>query len=125
MNAIETAGTVILCTAMDVEYQAVRELFHGPTTQDYERGTRYEIGRHSGCGGEWTTVLVLIERDNTPAAVQVERAIAKFRPQLVLLVGVAGGRRDSRLGDVIAATQIYHYESGLDTDEAYLPRIKT
>lgn len=121
----QPTGTAILCAALNVEYIALREQLTTTTTHQRERGSLYEIAQHRGPSGNWKVVLTLTDRDNTPAAVQVERAITRFRPDVVLMVGVAGGRRDTRHGDVIAATEIYNYESGMDADDSYRPRIKS
>jgi len=118
-------GTAVLCAALNVEYVALREQLNRPTTRQSERGSLYEIADHTGPAGDWKVILTLTDRDNTPAAVQTERAITRFQPDVVLMVGIAGGRRDSQPGDVIAATEIYQYESGMDTDHGYRPRMKT
>jgi nucleoside phosphorylase len=125
MAASSAEPVVVLCAALDVEYEAIREHIPGPVSEIQERGTLYEIAALATARATWKVVLVLTDRDNTPAAVQVERAIATFRPQVVLFVGVAGGRRDARIGDVVAASMIYHYEAGMDTDAGLLTRIKT
>ena len=118
-------AVAVLCAALDVEYQAIREHIPGPVAELEERGTLYEIAWLPTVHATWKVVLVLTDRDNVPAAVQVERAIAGFRPHVVLFVGVAGGRRDARIGDVVAASMIYDYEAGRDTDAGLLTRIKT
>jgi nucleoside phosphorylase/CheY-like chemotaxis protein len=118
-------AVVVLCAALDVEYQAIREHIPEPVSEVAERGSLYEIATVPAEHATWKAILVLTDRDNTPAAVQVERAIATFRPQVVLFVGVAGGRRDARIGDVVAASAIYGYEAGMDTNTGPLARIKT
>jgi nucleoside phosphorylase len=115
----------VLCAALDVEYEAIRDHIPCPVTESEERGALYEIAALPTAHGTWKVVLMLTERDNTPAAIQVERAVAVFRPQVVLFVGVAGGRRDARIGDVVAASVIYNYEAGRDTDAGLLPRVRT
>ncbi|WP_439384544.1 phosphorylase family protein [Amycolatopsis lexingtonensis] len=113
--------TVVICTALDVEYRAVREHVRGPFTEREERGALYDVGAF----GPWTVALAQTGAGNTQAGVELERAISVFRPRVVLFVGVAGGRKDVSLGDVVVADHVYDYESGKDTTDGYLPRIKT
>lgn len=117
--------TVVICTALEVEYVAVREFVTGPLSTHHDRGTIYEKGSFSALGSTWTVVLVETGAGNSIAGVALERAITRFSPDAVLFVGVAGGRKDVTLGDVVAADAVYDYDAGKDTDTGYLPRIKT
>ncbi|MFB9297325.1 hypothetical protein [Kibdelosporangium philippinense] len=119
------SGTVVICAALDVEYLAVRAHLDGPFTEREERGTLYEIGTFLTDHGHWTVALAQSGAGNTQAGVEVERAVAVFQPQLVLFVGVVGGRKDVTLGDVVIADHVYDYESGKDTATDYQPRIKS
>lgn len=94
----------VILTALAVEYSAVRAHLSDLREEVHANGTVYDRGRF----GAWDVCLVQIEVGN----VEAERATAYFNPSVVLSVGVAGGIKDVRLGDVVAATKVYGYESG-------------
>jgi nucleoside phosphorylase len=119
-------SVVVICTAIVAEYEAVRRHLNGPITEwEDARGSLYEIGSVPGKDGDWRVVLAQAGVGNTAAGLHVERAISNFSPRVLLFVGVAGGRKDVRLGDVVVADAIYDYESGKESPQGYFPRIKT
>jgi nucleoside phosphorylase len=120
-----TRGTAVILTALGLEYTAVREHLGQRLEEREERGTLYEIGTFTGRRGTWTVAIAETGEGNTTAGIQLERAAQVFSPQVVLFVGVAGGRKDVKLGDVVAADAVYDYEAGKDTRSRYFPRIKT
>jgi hypothetical protein len=85
MGTAPVEATVIMCAALDTEYQAIREQIPDPVVEVEERGTLYEVAALPTAYVTWRAVLVLTDRYNTAAAVQVGKAIAAFGPQAVLL----------------------------------------
>lgn len=100
----------VILTALKLEYLAV--LAHlSAVREETWKGTVYERGNF-GVGNQlWQVGLVQTGAGNTNAAIEAERAIDYFQPGVVLFVGVAGGIKDVKLGDVVAATRVYGYES--------------
>ncbi|MBK3573778.1 hypothetical protein JHN63_08085 [Streptomyces sp. MBT65] len=115
------AVDVFVLTAIEPEYRAVvRHLEPGRTRRTWE-GATYELARF----GRHTVAVQLAGPGNELAAALCERAIRHLRPDVLLLVGVAGGRKDAALGDVVVADTVYGYESGRDEEDGFRPRIKS
>jgi nucleoside phosphorylase len=103
---------VVILTALDVEFQAVRT--HLTDLQDDRppQGTAYERGKFVANGQEWEVGIVEVGAGNPGAAVETAEAIKHFQPDILFFVGIAGGIKDVEIGDVVLATDVYNYESG-------------
>ncbi|QEU92158.1 5'-methylthioadenosine/S-adenosylhomocysteine nucleosidase [Streptomyces kanamyceticus] len=115
------SGQVVVLTALNLEYQAMRQKFAGTQVHRHKRGTRFEVGTVQGTSCR--VALGLTSKGNSSAAVIAERAIQEFSPPAVLFVGVAGALWDTaRLGDVVMATHVYAYHGGTSEDDGLKAR---
>ncbi|MGW5265709.1 5'-methylthioadenosine/S-adenosylhomocysteine nucleosidase [Microbispora sp. NPDC004025] len=112
---------IVILTALDLEYLAVRAMLVRPELHRHQHGTRFEIGRLRG--GRSRLALALVGPGNQTAAVLAERAIAEFAPSALLFVGVAGALHSHiALGDVVVATRVYAYHGGTSEDDGLKSR---
>jgi nucleoside phosphorylase len=105
---------VVILTALAVEFLAVADHVENRQEIEHPDGTVYEYGRFTAGDAVWDVAIVETGQGNRRAATETQRAIQHFKPDVVLFVGVAGGRKDVKIGDVVAAEKVYNYESGRD-----------
>jgi nucleoside phosphorylase/protein-tyrosine-phosphatase len=116
MNDQTTTRRAVIVTAIGLEYSAVRSHLTN-ITESTHHGTIYETGTFATSASTWHVTILETGMGNTNAAVETERAIGQHHPDIVLFVGIAGGLKDAKIGDVIAATHVYGYESGKQAEE--------
>jgi nucleoside phosphorylase len=114
-------GRAVILTARSVEYIAVRT-YLSDLEEETHKGTVYERGTFTAGGRAWDVAIAEIGMGGSIAALEAEHAIAHFEPGVILFVGTAGGIKDVRPGDVVAATKVYGYESGKVSEFGFLTR---
>ncbi len=100
---------VLILTAIEIEYKTVKSFLN-----DYKEVSHPTTGSIYGSaayGNNWDVLLVETEAGNNNAAIEAERAITFFKPEYVLFIGVAGGLKDVKIGDVVVASKVYGTES--------------
>lgn len=103
--------TVVVLSAISVELQAVREHLLDVRKDTHPAGTIFYLGGLPN--SLWRVALSETGAGNKRAAALAERAISKYRPDMVMLVGVAGRlHTDLSLGDVVVATKVYAIHGG-------------
>lgn len=116
-----TEVPIVVLTALDVEYQAVRARMTALRAHRHPAGTRYEVGLLPD--GESRAALGLVGVGNQSAAALTERAIAEFSPAALLFVGVAGALWDHvALGDVVVANRVYAYHGATSQEDGLKAR---
>lgn len=99
----------VILTAISDEFLAVRSHLSTPIDEEvHSTGTIYRIGNFKG----WPVAVAVIGERNTVASRETEKAISHLNPRVAIFLGIAGGRKDVALGDVVVATKIYDYETG-------------
>ncbi|GAB1824403.1 5'-methylthioadenosine/S-adenosylhomocysteine nucleosidase family protein [Herbidospora sp. RD11066] len=116
-----TDRSIVILTALEIEYAAVRKHIVAPSPQRHRAGTRFDVGRLPGGVGQ--VALGLVGAGNHPAAVLAERAIATYEPAALLFVGVAGALwPGTALGTVVVASHVYAYHGGTSQDDGFKAR---
>jgi len=116
-RAASDAVSVIVLTALRLECLAVLTHLTDLREEVLESGTVVEVGTLRMKGGPVRVGVVEAGAGNIPVAATAQEVFSHFKPAAVLFVGVAGGIKDVRVGDVVAATRVYGFESGKAADD--------
>lgn len=120
----DRADFAVIC-ALEVEREAVCQAFRLKDRDRELRGQRRYWRGQLRVGSRTFGVVVaqLPEMANVHAAIQTGVVLQQWRPQTVLLVGIAATALESqRLGDVVVGSSVYYYELGKVTPQGRLPQ---
>lgn len=121
-RSIDADGiAVVILSALNVELRAIRSHLTSAQIVRHRAGTHFVVGN---VGRTRRRVAATVTGEgNHAAAIIAERAIALFRPEALVFVGIAGSLRpDVRPGDVVVATRIYAYHGGRDEPDGLTSR---
>lgn len=99
-------------TAIPLEYQAVCAHLTNLQEERTTLETLCERGEFLANNRKWEVMIIQTGVGTAQAAAKTVYFIERFKPQVVIFVGIAGGIKDVKLGDVVVASQVYNYESG-------------
>jgi adenosylhomocysteine nucleosidase len=111
-------NTIVILTALPLEQQAVVSKLENII--DYEHPvskTIYKVGNYISNGNKLQIVVGRTNQTNVNAAIETERVILHFNPTYLFFVGVAGGLKDVKVGDIVIGTDVIGYERGKAKDE--------
>lgn len=109
--------TAVILTAIKVETAAIRARLTDPA-QQVVSGTIFTVGGFK----DWRIAVARTGDGNSAAAVITERAMQHYKPEVALFVGVAGGVKDVRVGDVVVGGVVYAYDKGKLVHGEFLAR---
>ncbi len=117
-------STIVILTALALEQEAiVAELSHVQIYEHPVTGTPYEFGNFNTDGSLLKIVVGRTNQTNANAAIETERIIQHFKPSHIFFVGVAGGLKDVKIGDIVIGADVFGYERGKES-EIFLSRPK-
>lgn len=120
--ALPSRRRAVIVTALPIERTAVVEHLRDVSELPPLLGSIYRRGVFDDCPSPWDVIVAEIGAGNVGAAAEAERVISHYLPDVALFVGIAGGIKDLKHGDVVAATKVYGYESSKDGDEGFTSR---
>ncbi|MFH8937533.1 SAV_2336 N-terminal domain-related protein [Streptomyces griseosporeus] len=110
--------TALVCTALPLEYAAVRRHILRSRELVDKSGTRVEMGPLPGT--DWHVALAELGEGSVTAAALTTRLITWIKPDVMLFVGIAGAlKADIGLGDVVVGTKVYGVRSGKQTPDGF------
>lgn len=106
-------STIVVLTALSLEMESVLKKLNNVTDDIHpDSKTIYKIGNFTTDKGDVNIIVGRTNQTNPNAAIETERVIKYFNPDYLFFVGVAGGLKDVKIGDIVIGTDVYGYEKG-------------
>jgi nucleoside phosphorylase len=116
----KVVNTIVIQTALPLEQKAVVAKL--TNIHDYIHplsNTIYKVGNLISNGNLLQIIVGKTNQTNINAGIETERIIQHFTPTYIFFVGVAGGLKDVKVGDVVIGTDVYGYERGKAKNEFF------
>lgn len=110
---------VLIVTALKLERLAVREHLTDVETETGS-GLAADIGTSLTSPGQ-RIAIIETGPGNVNAGILTAKAEETFRPEYIVMFGIAGGVKDVAIGDVVASSKVYWVEGGKAADR-FRPR---
>lgn len=120
---MQSDNFILVLTALSIERDAViRYLSNVKLEKHPEVDTDYHRGFFVTPSGNINVLVGRTDQTNTNAAMETERALQYYKPSHAFYVGVAGGLKDVKVGDIVIGTDVLGYERGKAEKEIFKPR---
>jgi len=106
-------NTIVIQTALALEQEAIiRKLSNVGDYIHPDSKTIYKVGNYISNGNKLQIIVGRTNQTNINAALETERIIQHFKPTYLFFVGVAGGLKDVKVGDIVIGSDVFGYEKG-------------
>ena len=112
---------VLIVTAIKVERNAVRRHLSNRKSRRAKHAT-VDVGEFEGIERVLRVGVIEVGPGNIKAASLTTMVVSAAEPEVVLMVGVAGGVKDLDIGDVVASSKVYWVEAGKSETDHEAPR---
>jgi nucleoside phosphorylase len=112
---------VLILTPIPKEYQALINHLDGKHETIFAPEL-YEKWTFQGNHHKYSIIVREPGAKIADMALATERAIQHFKPDIAILMGIAGGVKDVKIGDVVVANRIYNIDSGKESEDGFSAR---
>ena len=110
----------ILCP-IEPEFKIIRKVLPKSKPAKYQN-LSFDLGKIKTDIFEWNIAIIEPEFYLNSFGLKVNEVITTLNPKYIFLAGVAGGIKDSKIGDIVIGTKAYFYEGGKETDKGFVSR---
>lgn len=112
---------VLIVTAIKAERKAVRKHLSSRKSRRVGQAIA-DVGMYEGGERVLRVAVIEVGPGNIGAASLTAMAVSAAQPEVVLMVGIAGGVKELAIGDVVASSKIYWAEAGKSEVDHEVPR---